>query len=139
MYKIPAVKSPRKPRPFALTRPTVPESAVLAAVLEVLAYHPAVAWAGRFNSGAMRVGAPGRERYVRFNGVPGLSDILGQLKTGAMLAIECKRLGEHPTLEQQGFLDLVNRHGGLAFCARSAEDVIVQIPRHAQARMMGSV
>lgn len=119
--------APRKPKPFRLTRPTAPESFVLESVLQVLAYHPAVAWAGRFNSGGMRIGEGKNQRYVRFNTVAGLSDVMGQLKDGRILAVECKRIGERPTTDQQGFLDQVNKHGGVAFCAWSADDVVVRL------------
>lgn len=108
-----------------LTRPTAPESQVLRSVLQLLSLHKAVAWAGRINSGAVFLtGEGGSSRYVRFNGMAGISDIIGQLVDGRFLAIECKRKGQKPTELQQGFLDQVARHGGVAFCARSADDVV---------------
>ena len=49
----------------------------------------------------------------------GVSDIIGCIpKTGRFLAIEVK-----PTGEQQQFIDTINEAGGLAFVARSVEDV----------------
>ena len=39
------------------------------------------------------------------------------------LAIGVKRAGRKPTPEQQAFIDNVNKAGGLAFVARSVEDV----------------
>ena len=54
----------------------------------------------------------------------GVSDIIGCLpKTGRFLAIEVKRPGGKPTPEQQQFIDTINGAGGLAFVARSIEDV----------------
>jgi hypothetical protein len=84
--------------------------------------------------------------YLRFRGIPcykhqnasirkpdgsyipthtrGVSDIIGCLpKTGRFLAIEVKRPGGKPTPEQQQFIDTINGAGGLAFVARSIEDV----------------
>jgi hypothetical protein len=62
------------------------EAAALAEVMQVLKHHPAVAWCERQNSGVARIGG----RFVRF-GWPGCSDVLGQLKDGRLLAVECKR------------------------------------------------
>lgn len=53
----------------------------------------------------------------------GVSDILGCLKGGRLLAIEVKTKQGRPTPEQIAFLDLVNQMGGIAFIARSIEDV----------------
>lgn len=54
----------------------------------------------------------------------GVSDIIGCLPpSGRMLCIEVKRPGGKPTLEQQNFLDTINRAGGLAFVAHSVEEV----------------
>jgi hypothetical protein len=53
-----------------------------------------------------------------------VSDIIGcRLKTGRFLAIEVKRPGGKPTPEQQQFIDTINHAGGLAFVARSIEEV----------------
>jgi hypothetical protein len=54
----------------------------------------------------------------------GVSDIIGCIpKTGRFLAIEVKRPGGKPTPEQQQFIDTINAAGGLAFVARSVEEV----------------
>jgi hypothetical protein len=54
----------------------------------------------------------------------GVSDIIGCIpKTGRFLAIEVKRPGNRPTPEQQQFIDTINEAGGLAFVARSVEEV----------------
>jgi hypothetical protein len=110
--------------PLRLTKPTVPESDILRGCLQLLAVHPAVSWAARYNSGASLIeGRDGIKRYVKFNTMPGQSDILGMLKNGRLIAIECKRKGEKATADQQSFLDLVNKHGGLGLVAFSADDV----------------
>lgn len=57
---------------------------------------------------------------------PGVPDIVGCYQ-GRMLAIEVKtdrgRVSEH----QQRFIDSINAAGGLAFVARSVDDVIVAL------------
>jgi len=55
--------------------------------------------------------------------VKGISDIIGVLNDGRFLAIEVKRPRGKPTKAQQFFIDQVNEAGGLAFVARSLEDV----------------
>jgi hypothetical protein len=44
-------------------------------------------------------------------------------KTGRFLAIEVKRPGNKASPEQQQFIDTINEAGGLAFVARSVEEV----------------
>jgi hypothetical protein len=68
---------------------------------------------------ALRKGA---KRFLRF-AFPGCSDILGQLASGHLLAIEVKRPSTQPTPEQAAFLAQVNTAGGLALIARSVDDV----------------
>lgn len=94
------------------------ESAIQHAVLQVLKYHPKVAWVHRMNVGAVKVG----ERFVRF-GLPGMCDITGQLKDGRRLEIEVKRPKGVVSDVQTAFIEMVNACGGLAFVARSVEDV----------------
>jgi len=57
------------------------------------------------------------------NGVP---DILGCWK-GRMLGIEVKTARGHVSDYQQAFIDRINREGGLAFVARSVEDVMERL------------
>lgn len=52
----------------------------------------------------------------------GVSDILGIYK-GKFLAIEVKSLKGRLSLEQKVFIDEINAEGGIAFMARSIEDV----------------
>ncbi|MBK1632642.1 hypothetical protein CKO31_18220 [Thiohalocapsa halophila] len=112
---------------FRLQRPEPPEQAIQDAVLRFLAIDRRVAWAQRFNTGAMRVegqDARGRRtrRFVQF-AFKGCSDILGQLTTGHLIACEIKRPSTKPTREQAAFLATVESNGGLAVVARSVEDV----------------
>jgi len=53
----------------------------------------------------------------------GVSDILGILPKGRMLAIEVKTLKGKLSPKQQSFIDSINLRGGLAFVARSVEKV----------------
>lgn len=103
--------------------PTPYESEVQRDVLAVLRVHPKVAWAKRMNSGAFLVGEPGAQRFVRA-AFKGCADILGQMRDGRFLAVECKRAGEKPTPEQAAFLEHVRAHRGVAFVARSIDDVM---------------
>lgn len=110
-------------KPFSLRRPEPKEADVLKAVLQALALHPRVAWAERMQSGAGKlVRKGGASQFLRF-GFRGCPDVLGQLKDGRALAVECKRPSGTTTPEQAAFLECVNANGGLALVARSADDV----------------
>lgn len=99
---------------------TIPERDVLAAVLSYLATQPRrVTWFSRMNVGGMHNEAG---QFVRF-GFPGCSDIIGQMADGRFLAIECKRRGKLPTLDQWEFLSKVTRGNGVAIVATSIDDV----------------
>jgi hypothetical protein len=104
-----------------------PEAAALAEVLKVLRNHPAVAWCERQNTGAARVGG----RFIRF-GWRGCSDVLGMMRDGRLLAVECKAKGGRLRPEQKDFLSLVRRFGGVAFMARNANDVLSEIGKEIQ-------
>lgn len=111
----PAAKPRAKPKPG-------PEAAVLASVLKFLHVHPSVAWARRMNSGAFQIGQGASARWFRA-GFTGCSDILGQLKDGRFLAIECKAERGRVSPEQQAFLDTVRQNGGVACVARGIHEV----------------
>lgn len=53
----------------------------------------------------------------------GVSDILGILKDGRLLAIEVKVGYNKVTTEQNDFINQINTCGGLAFVARSLDDL----------------
>jgi hypothetical protein len=108
------VTTPRAKR----TGPT-PEGAVVHAVLAALRAHPRVAWAERMNTGAYKDG----ERFIRY-GFKGCADILGQLRDGRLLAVECKAAGGNLTEDQAEFLRTVAGNGGVAIVARCVEDVM---------------
>mgnify|MGYP007060374987 CR=1 FL=1 len=106
-----------------------PEAAALAEVLQALRLHPAVAWVRRQNSGVARIG----DRFVRF-GWLGCADLLGQMKDGRLLAVECKAPQGRLTAEQAEFLSLVRHFGGVAFQARDCRDVQLGLDQHQRSR-----
>jgi len=54
----------------------------------------------------------------------GVADILGCLDDGAWLAIEVKKPKSYPTKDQREFLTQIRKRGGVAFVARSLEEVM---------------
>lgn len=66
-----------------------------------------------------------RGRYLRPSPLyrTGISDVLGILSDGRLLAIEVKSAKGRLQDNQKVFIDEVNSRGGLAFVARSIEDV----------------
>ena len=126
--------APTRQRAFRLKALEPSEADVQASIRQLLAVHPRVAWHGRINSGKawLPSGKVGKFRPVQFHDVPGMSDLLGQLVDGRLLAIEVKRPSwRQPTDErerlQQAFLTRVCDAGGLGFFARSLEDVLVML------------
>lgn len=87
------------------------ERQVLRACLNALQVHPKVAFAWRQNVG----GFVNKARTIRF-AFKGCSDILGCLKGGRWLAVECKATGKKPSDDQLAFLGRVNASGGLGIC-----------------------
>lgn len=57
---------------------------------------------------------------------PGVADILG-IYQGKLLAIEVKTLNGKVSDRQDAFIDQVNLRGGIAFVARSPDDVIERL------------
>ena len=102
-----------------------PEAAALHEVLRALRNHAHVAWVERQNSGAFKT--PDGQ-FVRF-GWRGCSDVIGQLRDGRLLAVEVKSPTGHLSTEQQQFLDMVNRAGGVGFVAKSLVDVQLALGR----------
>lgn len=91
------------------------ESKTLGAVLDFLRAHPSVAWVRRINTGAAR-GFRLRLGFV------GCSDIIGQLKDGRFLAVECKAPWGTLSEEQGRFLAQVRVNRGVSGVARSVDD-----------------
>ena len=122
MRELPAIadKQHRAPRK-ASGEPT--EAEILKAIMQYLRVHPKVAKVWRQNSGTFKEGS----RFIRANTARGMSDIMGVLKSGRTLAIECK--AKRGTLHdhQKQFLDSISAAGGLAFVARSVNDVMAAL------------
>ncbi|CAK0776800.1 hypothetical protein CCP4SC76_6240011 [Gammaproteobacteria bacterium] len=117
---------------------TTGEQAVQRAILQYLALCPHVAWAQRFNTGATgwsyttQAGASKR-RFIRF-GFTGCADILGQMNSGHLIAIECKRKGGKATDSQQAFLQTVSDNNGLAIIAMDVGDVEIALSTFIKSR-----
>lgn len=115
------------------------ESQIVSAVLRACNLLPGVRLF-RLNSRVVRMpGKGGRTRLVRFGwtGAPDIigyvvkrsSDIQGYETCGpqpvaVIAAVEVKRPGGKATPEQQSFLDLVKRDGGIAGIVTSVEDAV---------------
>ena len=95
------------------------ENEIQKAILEYLKIKKIFCW--RNNTGAFTKG----DHFYRF-GYKGSSDILGILPGGRFLAIEVKARSGKLREEQKEFIDAINQNGGLAFVARSVDDVIAQ-------------
>ena len=123
LFRLHPERQHRKPPPKKLKLSAEPkEAAILASVLQALNFYPSVVFAHRFNSGAYAVGEGKARRFIRF-GFEGCPDILGMLKGGSLLAIECKSPSGKLTDHQERFLDMVNTNGGMGFVCRSVSDL----------------
>ncbi len=112
---------------FRLTAPEPLESQVMRSIREALGWHPAIAHLWRVNSGrAWLKGKGGKDRPVKFHDIDGCSDLLGILKGGRWLAVECKRPSTRndATAAQLAFLDRIKEAGGVAFVAASADEAL---------------
>lgn len=97
--------------------PARPEGDLVRACLQLLRLRGVFAW--RVNSGAIKLD----KRFVRFNSINGISDIIGILPGGRILAVEAK-VGRNKTSEaQDAFLAEVRSRGGVAVVAYEVEDV----------------
>ncbi len=114
-------------RPKALPKPL--EKDIQAMILDYLTLRRVFAW--RTNAGAMQGHHKGKKWFFKFHSIDGVSDILGCFE-GRLLCIETKRPGKNATESQQAFIDSVNRAGGLAFVARSVEDVRHELDEEAR-------
>lgn len=82
----------------------------------------------RNNSGLLYApGAGGTIRRVRAS-AEGAPDIIGVLRGGRFIGIECKALRGRQSPEQKAFQQMIERMGGLYILARSVQDVLAQLP-----------
>lgn len=115
---------------FKLKPPEPNESQVMQAVRAALQWHHKVAHIWRINSGsAWLPGKGGNKRPVKFHDITGCSDLIGILRDGRWLAVECKRPStrKDTTDEQRTFLDRIRAAGGVAFVAASADDAVREL------------
>jgi len=69
------------------------------------------------------------KQHQGLGSTPGIPDILG-IWNGRFLAIEVKTNAGKLTEKQSDWIDKINRAGGLAFVARSIDDVIDNLGIH---------
>jgi hypothetical protein len=115
------------------------ESDVVRACLNYLTVRGIFAW--RQNTGGAAFQHKDKTYHVRF-GFPGMSDILGVLPGGTILACECKKPGARTSkkraLQQAAFREQVTKSGGLALVAHTVDDLHdaiiswIEEHRHAQ-------
>ena len=106
-----------------LTKPEPLEAQVQRAVIRALELHPSIVWVRRMNSGATKTASGG---WVKF-GFTGCPDVWAQANDGRLVVVEVKRPSGQPTKEQAEFLMMVRSAGGIAFVARSADDVMTNL------------
>ncbi len=73
-------------------------------------------------------------RYRASNSKKGVCDILGVLPDGRFLAIEVKSAKGKTSQDQDAFIAQVNKSGGLAFVARSLDDVKAHLEDYTHGR-----
>jgi len=96
-----------------------------------LRLHGVFCW--RQNQGAIGGEYKGKQRFLRFTSVDGVSDILGVLRLqGLSLALEVKRPGRRPTPKQEAFLATVREHGGIGVCVQSVAELEQMFPTWSQ-------
>lgn len=101
--------------------PVLTEAQIQKQILEWLNLQYKVkAW--RNNTGAMTATYKGKKRFMRFS-ERGAADIFG-VYHGRFLAIEVKRPGNKPTIDQHCWLQEMKNLGAIAFWATSLEDCI---------------
>jgi hypothetical protein len=99
-----------------------PEKAIENVILHWLNISGFYAWKNQ----SVGIFDPVKKIYRRSNNpyhIKGVSDILGVLPDGRLLAIEVKSKTGKPSDEQISFITRINHHGGLAFVARSLSEV----------------
>ena len=98
------------------------ETDIKNAILEFLNYHHVFCWPNDSVGIFDPVKKIYRKKHSRF-AMNGVSDILGVLPDGRFLAIEVKSDKGRCSDDQVHFLGEVNKRGGLAFVAKSVDDV----------------
>jgi hypothetical protein len=110
-------------KPFRLQAVKATENQVKNAILRYLTIERRVVWAARMNTGKGKLLRPdGSQTWISF-GFTGCPDIMGMLRDGRYLAIECKRADGRVRPDQQKHITQAADHGAVAIIARSVEDV----------------
>lgn len=65
--------------------------------------------------------------FRSFNGMRGLSDIIGILKDGRFLAVEVKRPGKTATEEQWQFIESIQKNGGVSMVVSSVDELLADL------------
>lgn len=97
------------------------ETQIQNTILEYLKWKKIYCW--RNNNTPIYDPVGKRFRRMPKGSIKGVSDILGILLDGRFFAIEVKVKGKYPSKEQKEFMKSINKNGGVAFVARSLEDV----------------
>lgn len=109
-------------KPTNTKKPDAPESKIQKQIIEYLQGCGYFVWQHkRIGTFDARLGKFRKKAKFEINGV---SDILGVLPGGKFLAIEVKAKKGSVSDSQKKFIKKVNDEGGMAFVARSVEDVI---------------
>lgn len=87
------------------------ESDIQSKIMIALGEHPAVAWVYVTSTGTYKGLKGGRPIKI---GIPGMPDIIGQMRDGRLLGIEVKKPGDIPRPVQHEFLDMISKNGGVA-------------------------
>jgi hypothetical protein len=99
--------------------PLPKEGDLIKSCLQLLSLRGCFAWRNNVTG----VYDPVRKVFRTFQGLKGVSDVLGVLPGGRFIAVETKMAGNEPTLDQQLFLSNVQAHGGLAVVAYDVREL----------------
>jgi hypothetical protein len=102
-----------------MMRTTTPEAAVLSQVLALLRLRGVFAWRNH----SVGIWDPTRRVFRAHPGLRGVSDVLGILPGGRLIAIECKAPRGRLTAEQSAFLANVVKAGGVALVVRDVREL----------------
>ena len=94
-------------------------------IVEWLNYQGHFVW--RTNVGLAFYYAPTGQKRAFRSGFKGLADIVGILRDGRFLAIECKVGTNKPTDNQKDFLQEVVSRGGVAFWTKSFDEAVAML------------
>lgn len=106
----------------------IPEKSIENGILRWLNLSGIFAWKNQ----SVGIFDPVKKIYRRSNNpfhIKGVSDVLGILPDGRLLAIEVKSATGRASPEQIAFIDKINTAGGLAFVARSLDEVQEKIKK----------